>query len=75
MVFGSAAVGAIIASTLTSYFDDHLLEIPITTIVARGSYLLTRALDSGGACGGTQHLLPRDPRNLTLSQSARVARP
>jgi CPA1 family monovalent cation:H+ antiporter len=47
VVFGGLAVGAvigIIASVLTSYFDDHLLEITLTTIVAYGSFLLAEAL-------------------------------
>jgi Na+:H+ antiporter len=47
MVFGGLAIGAtigIIASVLTSYFDDHLLEITLTTIVAYGSFLLAESL-------------------------------
>ncbi len=47
VVFGGLAVGAIIgiiASTLTAYFDDHLLEITLTTITAYGSFLLAEAL-------------------------------
>lgn len=47
VVFGGLAVGAIIgviASTLTSYFDDHLLEITLTTIVAYGSFLLAEEM-------------------------------
>jgi CPA1 family monovalent cation:H+ antiporter len=47
VVFGGVAVGAIIgiiASTLTSYFDDHLLEITLTTIVAYGSFLLAEEM-------------------------------
>lgn len=47
VVFGGLAVGAavgIIASVLTSYFDDHLLEITLTTIVAYGSFLLAEAM-------------------------------
>jgi CPA1 family monovalent cation:H+ antiporter len=47
VVFGGLAVGAIIgiiASVLTSYFDDHLLEITLTTIVAYGSFLLAESL-------------------------------
>jgi CPA1 family monovalent cation:H+ antiporter len=42
VVFGGLAVGAVVgimASTLTSYFDDHLLEITLTTIAAYGSFL------------------------------------
>ena len=42
VVLGGAAVGAavgVVGSTLTSYFDDHLLEITLTTIAAYGSYL------------------------------------
>jgi CPA1 family monovalent cation:H+ antiporter len=47
VVFGGLAVGAtigIIASVLTSYFDDHLLEITLTTIVAYGSFLFAEGL-------------------------------
>jgi monovalent cation:H+ antiporter, CPA1 family len=47
VVFGGLALGAgigIIASTLTSYFDDHLLEITLSTIAAYGSFLLAEAL-------------------------------
>lgn len=43
VVFGGLAVGAIvglIGSTITSYIDDHLLEITLTTIASYGSYLL-----------------------------------
>ena len=46
VVFGGLAVGAAIgftASTLTSHFDDHLLEITLTTIAAYGSFLLAEA--------------------------------
>lgn len=42
VVLGGIAVGAVlgfVGSTLTSYFDDHLLEITLTTIAAYGSYL------------------------------------
>lgn len=47
VVLGGVAVGAvtgIVASTLTSYFDDHLLEITLTTIAAYGSFLLAEGL-------------------------------
>jgi CPA1 family monovalent cation:H+ antiporter len=47
VVFGGLAVGAVIgitASVLTSYFDDHLLEITLTTIVAYGSFLLAEGM-------------------------------
>jgi CPA1 family monovalent cation:H+ antiporter len=47
VVFGGIAVGVtigIVASTLTSYFDDHLLEITLTTIAAYGSFLLAETL-------------------------------
>ena len=47
VVLGGVAVGAVIgvvASTLTSYFDDHLLEISLTTIAAYGSFLLGEGL-------------------------------
>ncbi|MCI0485245.1 MAG: Na+/H+ antiporter [Blastocatellia bacterium] len=47
VVFGGLAVGAIVgilASILTSYFDDHLLEIMLTTTAAYGSFLLAEEL-------------------------------
>jgi monovalent cation:H+ antiporter, CPA1 family len=47
VVFGGVAIGAVIgviASKLTSYFDDHLLEITLTTIVAYGSFLLAEEM-------------------------------
>jgi monovalent cation:H+ antiporter, CPA1 family len=43
VVVGGAAVGGalgFLASKITSFFDDHLLEITLTTILAYGSYLL-----------------------------------
>jgi Na+:H+ antiporter len=43
VVFGGIGVGAIVgmaASTMTAHFDDHLLEITLTTIAAYGSFLL-----------------------------------
>lgn len=42
VIFGGIAVGAVtglILSTLTSYVEDHLLEITLTTIAAYGSFL------------------------------------
>jgi monovalent cation:H+ antiporter, CPA1 family len=47
MVVGGILAGVIVgvlASTLTSYFDDHLLEITLTTIAAYGSFLLAEGL-------------------------------
>lgn len=47
VVFGGLAVGALIglaASTVTAYFDDHLLEITLTTITAYGSFLAAESL-------------------------------
>jgi CPA1 family monovalent cation:H+ antiporter len=47
VVVGGIAVGAIVgllASTLTSYFDDRMLEITLTTIAAYGSFLLAEGL-------------------------------
>jgi CPA1 family monovalent cation:H+ antiporter len=47
VVAGGVAVGAAVgflASTVTSYFDDHLLEITLTTIAAYGSFLLAESL-------------------------------
>lgn len=46
-VAGGLLVGVILgvlASTLTSYFDDHLLEITLTTIAAYGSFLLAEGV-------------------------------
>ena len=42
VVLGGLALGAavgLVASRLTSYFDDHLLEITLTTIAAYGSFI------------------------------------
>lgn len=47
VVLGGIAVGAVVGlagSKLTSYFDDHLLEITLTTIAAYGSYLVAESL-------------------------------
>lgn len=47
VVIGGVAAGAIVGllgSKLTSYFDDHLLEIMLTTIAAYGSFLLAEGL-------------------------------
>lgn len=47
VIFGGLAVGAVVGllgSTLTAFFDDHLLEITLTTIAAYGSFLLAESL-------------------------------
>ncbi|MBY0546476.1 MAG: Na+/H+ antiporter [Candidatus Obscuribacterales bacterium] len=47
VVLGGTAIGAIIGyagSKITRLFDDHLLEITLTTIVAYGSYLVADQL-------------------------------
>jgi CPA1 family monovalent cation:H+ antiporter len=47
VVVGGSAVGAVlgyIASKITRIFDDHLLEITLTTILAYGSYILAEHL-------------------------------
>lgn len=47
VVVGGLIVGAclgFLVSKVTSYFDDHLLEITLTTIAAYGSFLLAEAL-------------------------------
>ncbi|MBK7840941.1 MAG: Na+/H+ antiporter [Candidatus Obscuribacter sp.] len=47
VVIGGGVIGAILgyaASKITSLFDDHLLEITLTTILAYGSYLLAEQL-------------------------------
>ncbi|MBX9671598.1 MAG: Na+/H+ antiporter [Candidatus Obscuribacterales bacterium] len=44
VTFGGAAIGIVLglaASFLTKFFDDHLLEITLTIIVAYGSYLIS----------------------------------
>lgn len=46
-VFGGIAIGiaaGLLSSRITRYFDDHLLEITFTTIVAYGSYLMAEHL-------------------------------
>ncbi len=48
VVLGGIAVGALVGlagSKLTSYFDDHLLEITLTTVAAYGSYLVAESLN------------------------------
>lgn len=50
-VCGGAVIGVIIgttASRITKEFDDHLLEITLTTIVAYGSYLAAESLGVSG---------------------------
>jgi len=47
MTLGGTLVGAaigLIASKLTQYFDDHLLETTLTVLVAYGSYILGEQL-------------------------------
>ncbi len=47
VVLGGCATGALLgyaASRVTRLFDDHLLEITLTTILAYGSYLLAEQL-------------------------------
>lgn len=47
VVFGGLAIGAsigLLAATITAFFDDHLLEITLTTIAAYGSFLLAEGL-------------------------------
>ena len=47
MVAGGLLAGVtvgVLASTLTSYFDDHLLEITLTTIAAYGSFPVGRGV-------------------------------
>lgn len=47
MVLGGAALGLALgygASKLTSLFDDHLLELTLTGLLAYGSYLLAEAI-------------------------------
>lgn len=47
VVLGGLTIGAAVGfltSKVTSYFDDHLLEIALTTIAAYGSFLLAEAL-------------------------------
>jgi CPA1 family monovalent cation:H+ antiporter len=47
VVLGGLAIGAgvgFLASRVTSYFDDHLLEITLTTVAAYGSFLLAETV-------------------------------
>ncbi|MDP9162088.1 MAG: cation:proton antiporter, partial [Acidobacteriota bacterium] len=47
VVLGGILIGAavgLIGSMLTSYFDDHLLEITLTTVAAYGSFLTADSL-------------------------------
>lgn len=47
VVLGGAILGALVgyaASRITSAFDDHLLEITLTTVTAYGAYLLAEQL-------------------------------
>jgi CPA1 family monovalent cation:H+ antiporter len=47
VVLGGLALGGVvgfIASRLTSHFDDHLLEITLTTIAAYGSFILAERI-------------------------------
>jgi Na+:H+ antiporter len=51
VVFGGIAVGLVVglvASTVTSYFDDRRLEITLTTVAAYGSYLLSESVHVSG---------------------------
>jgi monovalent cation:H+ antiporter, CPA1 family len=51
VVFGGIAVGAVIgvlASMVTSHFDDRRLEITLTTIAAYGAYLMSESLHVSG---------------------------
>ncbi len=51
VVAGGAGIGLLIGaamSRVTRYFDDHLLEIMLTTVVAFGSYLFAEALHVSG---------------------------
>lgn len=46
-VAGGVGVGCVLgmaASTITRYFDDHLLEITLTTILAYGSFLVAEQM-------------------------------
>jgi CPA1 family monovalent cation:H+ antiporter len=47
ITFGGALIGAVIgflASKITKFFDDHLLETTLTVLVAYGSYILAEHL-------------------------------
>lgn len=51
VVIGGAALGAgigVVASRVTREFDDHLLEIMLTTVVAFGAYLCAEAVHVSG---------------------------
>lgn len=47
VVLGGSAIGCILgyaASRITAFFDDHLLEITLTTILAYGAFLIAEQL-------------------------------
>lgn len=51
VVAGGAGIGLLIGgvmSRVTRYFDDHLLEITLTTVVAFGSYLFAEMIQVSG---------------------------
>ncbi len=78
VVFGGLAVGAVVglvASTLTSYFDDHLLEITLTTIAAYGSFLLAEGLHVSPVIGVlvTGLIVGNYGRQKSMSPTTQVA--
>jgi CPA1 family monovalent cation:H+ antiporter len=78
VVFGGMAVGVAVgflASTLTSHFDDHLLEITLTTIAAYGSYLLAEAVEVSPVIAVllTGLVIGNYGRHIGMSSSTQVA--
>jgi monovalent cation:H+ antiporter, CPA1 family len=55
VIVGGAVLGAILGlifSVITKFFDDHLLELTFTTIVAYGSFLLAESISVPGEIPG-----------------------
>ncbi len=55
VVGGAAVLGSLIGlvfSVITKFFDDHLLELTFTTIVAYGSFLLAESISVPGEIPG-----------------------
>ena len=78
VVAGGMLVGAavgLVASFLTSYFDDHLLEITLTTIAAYGSFLLSEELHVSPVIGvlATGLLIGNYGREKGMSPPTQVA--
>ena len=78
VIFGGIMVGAVIgllASKLTSFIDDHLLEITLTTIAAYGSVLLAEGLDVSPVISvlTTGLIIGNYGRQIGMSPTTRIA--